>query len=96
MRLLAERFSCGHTGGQEWIDKVPTAKMCAEQCEKKVGFINLIDYGRRDSGYSTCNEIGCDCRCVTGSCSKTAGFGYDLYEVAESKWKSVLPTSFAE
>ena len=96
MHLLAEKFGCGHNGGQEWIDKVPTVQMCAEECEKKVGFINLIDYGRRDFGDSTCNEVGCDCRCVTGSCSRRATDAYDLYEVAESKWKSVLPTSFAE
>ena len=95
MQLVAEKFSCGRGGG-EWIDKVPTVQMCAEECKKKVGFIYLIDYARTDAIYDgTCNDVGCDCRCNSG-CSKTATDGYDLYEVAESKLKSVLPTSLTQ
>ena len=96
MQLVAEKFSCGRFGGDEWIDKVPTVQMCAEECKKKVGFIYLIDYARTDAIYDgTCNDVGCDCRCNSG-CERTATNGYDLYEVAESKLKSVLPTSLTQ
>ena len=86
MQLLAEKIWCTD-GGNEWIDdKLPTLQLCAEECKKKVGFINLIQYG-------ACNQVGCDCKCVTGSCkNKDATSAYDLYQVAESKSESVLFT----
>ena len=91
MQLLAEKIWC-NDGGNEWInDKLPTLQ-CAEECKKKVGFINLIQYGRRDAGDSTCNQVGCDCKCVTGSCEDKEASNYDLYQVAESKLESVLST----
>ena len=80
-------------GGNEWIDKSPSVQKCAEECKEKVGFINLIMYGRRDIGDATCDQVGCDCKCVTDSCDdKVDADGYDLYQVAESKLESVLST----
>ena len=89
VQFLAEKTYCGFppTGGSFWLKKSPSVQKCAEECNKKVGFINLIEYGRRDGAKprNICNDVGCNCRCVTGSCTKTAESGYNLYKVAEGK-----------
>ena len=89
VQLLAEKNIC-IGGGGDWIDKSPTVQKCAEECAKKVGFINLIVYGRRDTAVSACSEVGCDCQCVTGSCTKSGTGSYDLYEVTEGKLESFI------
>ena len=84
MQLLAEKTFCV-VGSGDWIDKSPTVQKCAEECAKKVGFINLIVYGRRDTTVSACSEVGCDCQCVISSCARMYAAGYDLHEVLEGK-----------
>ena len=94
VQLLAEQIWCGTSGGLVWLDKLPSVQKCAEECKTKVGFINLIDYGRPDTGEAMCNEVGCDCRCVTGSCTRTATPYYDLYEVADGKLEGFIYSHF--
>ena len=89
MQLLAEKNICADGGG-DWIDKSPTVQKCAEECAKKVGFINLIVYGRPDNGEGICSQDGCDCQCVTGSCARIDVLDYDLYEVTEGKFESFI------
>ena len=89
VRLSTQQAACGPAGGAEWIDKSPSVQKCAEECGKKVGFINLIEYGRTDNALSICNEDGCDCKCVIGRCDTYAVDIYDLYEVTIGKFKSV-------
>ena len=89
MQLLAEKINCGVTTG-EWFDKLPTLQVCVEECKKIESFKRLVEYSRRDVGDSTCNANGCDCRCVTGSCTRTATPGYDLYKVTEGMLKRLF------
>ena len=92
MQLLTEKNICTGGGG-DWIDKSPTVQKCAEECAKKVGFINLIVYGRPDKGDGICDRDGCACQCVKGSCARIYDAGYNLYEVSKGKF-SVLFTFY--
>ena len=91
VKLSAQQVTCGSSGGTDWIDKSPSVQKCAEECGKKVGFINLIAYGRTDNQLPICDDIGCDCGCIIGSCNtRYAVDTYDLYEVTTGKYKGIL------
>ena len=72
-----------------WISqRILTIQMCAEECKEVASFKSLIEYGRE--GTDSCDQNGCDCKCIISPCNRLAKDDSNLYEVVEGELRISL------